>query len=183
MSRIAVFMDLQGTLGGEGTDDIRSFRFYPFTLKALNLIKENDMYAVIITNQSRISRGEFTLEEYHLYETKILNFLKAEGVSIDGIFCCPHTREDNCDCKKPKVGLINQAQESLDIDIKNSYVIGDMGCSDMILADNIGCKSILVRTGVGEGSLKEFRHTWADIEPTYIASNILDAVNWILDNK
>jgi len=81
----------------------------------------------------------------------------------------------NCNCKKPKTGMIKQIQQNYQIDFDCSYVIGDMGKSDMMLANSIKSKSILVLTGVGKESLEEFRHTWADVEPTHIVSNILDA--------
>ena len=64
MKKPAVFLDFQGTLGGEGTDDIRSFEFYPFSVDAIKLLNDNEILAIGITNQSNISKGEFTLEEF-----------------------------------------------------------------------------------------------------------------------
>lgn len=58
-----------------------------------------------------------------------------------------------------------------------------MGCTEMVLANRIGCCSILVRTGVGEGSLNEFRHTWDEIEPDFVVDNVLEGINWILKMK
>ena len=77
--------------------------------------------------------------------------------------------------------MIESALKEFDIDVKKSFVIGDMGMSDMILAKNIGAKAILVLTGVGKGSLNEFRHTWQNIEADYVAENILEAVGYILE--
>lgn len=76
--------------------------------------------------------------------------------------------------------MIDQAAEEFGICVRQSYIIGDMGASDMLLADACGAKGILVLTGVGQGSLGEFRHTWAGVEPTYVATDVLDAVQWIL---
>ncbi len=122
-----------------------------------------------------IGKGLLTYEEYLRQEKRVINIAETAGVVIDGFYCCPH-RMTPCECRKPLPGMVNQAKSSYDIDISNSYVFGDMGCSDMLLAHHIGSKSILVRTGVGEGSLTAFRHTWADVEPTFIADNILEAV-------
>ena len=166
----ACFIDLQGTLGGEGLDHIVNFEFYSFSEEALKIIKSKGYKVLITTNQSSVAKGIISLNECNeeLRKLKTLNF-------IDGVYCCPHNREDECDCKKPKRGMIDQAVNDFDIDISESYVIGDMGLSDMLLAKEINSKSILVLTGVGEGSLTEFRHTWSDTEPTYVAKDILEA--------
>lgn len=183
MLRQAVFMDLQGTLGGEGVGDIRNFSFFPFSIDAIKLINKNNMLAIIITNQSHISKGYFTIQQYEDYAKKLKLYLKMKNAYIDEIYCCPHGKNDNCTCKKPLSGLIEQAKNDFDIDLTSSYMIGDMGCTDMILAKKVRCKSILVRTGVGEGSLNEFRHTWKDVEPDFIAKNVLEGVKWILNNE
>ena len=67
-----------------------------------------------------------------------------------------------------------------DLDLLKSYVVGDVGAWDIVLARSVNAKGILVRTGLGESSLGEYRHTWADIEPDFIAQDVLDAVHWIL---
>jgi len=91
-------------------------------------------------------------------------------------------RKDKCTCKKPLTGMIDKAKDEFEIDMQKAYVVGDMGMSDMILAKNINAKGILVLTGVGKGSLSEFRHTWNDVEADYIAQNVLDAVRWIVND-
>ncbi|NLJ25619.1 MAG: HAD hydrolase-like protein [Firmicutes bacterium] len=69
--------------------------------------------------------------------------------------------DDDCDCKKPLPGLVERAVRDFGINVSESYVIGDMGAADMKLAETYGAKGILVLTGVGKGSVGEFRHTWA----------------------
>lgn len=180
--REALFIDLQGTLGGEGIDDICNFEYYPYSLEALKLANNENILVFIITNQGNIEKGYFTYEDYKRYEERLITIANDAGVIIDGFYCCPH-RTTKCDCMKPLPGMIEQAKANFCIDIPNSYVIGDMGCSDMLLAANIGSKSILVRTGVGQGSLNEFRHTWANVEPTFLADNILDAIKLAISNR
>lgn len=183
MSRQAVFIDLQGTLGGDPLGDILNFSFYDFSIEAIKLLNKNSLLVFIITNQSNIAKGYLTMEQYENCVKELIHELELRGAKVDGIYCCPHGRNDECDCKKPLPGLVKQAQKDYAIDLSKSYVVGDMGCTDMILAKNIGAKGILVRTGVGEGSLNEFRHTWQDATANYVADNILDAVNWILSKK
>lgn len=104
------------------------------------------------------------------------------GAYVDGVYCCAHTKEDNCKCKKPLTGLVEKVAKELNIDLKNSFVVGYMGMSDIILARNIGAKGILVLTGTGKGSLEDFRHTWKDYEVDYISENVLEAVKWIVNS-
>lgn len=75
---------------------------------------------------------------------------------------------------------MDNALKDFNIALKNSFVIGDMTSSDIIMANNIGAKGILVLTGVGQGGLKEFRHTWSEYEADYVSENVLQAVEWIL---
>jgi len=181
MPKIAAFIDFQGTLGGSGIDDIKSLEFYPFSIAAIKKLNESGILVIGITNQSRISKGELTWEEYEEKLQQLKDELLDSNAYFDAVFCCPHTDTDNCLCKKPKAGMIESALKEFDIDIMQSFVIGDMGMSDMVLAKNIGAKAILVLTGVGRGSLDEFRHTWQNIEADYIAENVLEAVGYILE--
>ena len=109
--------------------------------------------------------------------------LAEHGAHFDGVYCCPHIKDDNCECKKPLTGLVDTAVKEHDINLNNSFVIGDMGNSDIVLAKNIGAKGVLVLTGVGKGSISKFRDTWGDYEADYVAENILEAVKWIINIK
>ena len=177
---IAAFIDLQGTLGGSGTDDIRSLEFYPFAIPAIKKLNDHGILVIGITNQSRIGKGHLTMAEYEIKLQQLKDELAHHGAHFDAVYCCPHTHADDCDCKKPKIGMIDQSLQDFDIDLANSFVIGDMGKTDMVLANNIGAKGILVLTGVGHGSINEYRLAWADIEPDCVAENILVAVDYLL---
>ncbi len=176
----AVFIDLQGTLGGDPLGHVGDFEFYPFSVEAIKLLNKNGILAIVLTNQSRIAKGDITMEEYNKKIMHIKEDIKELGAYIDEVYCCPHSKEDKCECKKPLNGMVKVAERDFNIEIEKSYVIGDMGMSDMLLANAIGAKGVLVLTGVGEGSLNEFRHTWKDVEPAYVADNVLEAVKWII---
>ena len=182
MIKVAAFLDLQGTLGGSGIDDIRSLEFYTFSVEAIKKLNDNSILVIGITNQSHIGKGNLTWEEYEKGLARLKNKLSNNDARFDATYCCPHVREDNCECKKPKTGLIDSAKKDFDINVEKSYVVGDMGMNDMILAKNIGAKGILVLTGAGKGSMNEYRHTWQDIEPDFVAENVLEAVNYIISN-
>jgi len=175
----AMFFDLQGTLGGEFLGDIRDFEFYPFAMEALKLAKANDYLVFIITNQSRIAKGYYTLEEYKKHKLRLLDLMKSQDIIVDGFYCCPHDK-NQCTCKKPQDGMIKMALEKHEIDISNSYVIGDLGLSDMNLSKTIGSKSLLVLTGGGRSSLDEYKHLWPHVNPTIIADNVLVGIKKII---
>ncbi len=179
--RSAVFIDMQGTLGGSGMDDASNFSFYSFAPEAIRLLNENNILAIVTTNQSRIGKGYLTLEDFNNKVEELKIELLKEGAILDGVYCCPHVKGDKCLCKKPLKGLIEQAQKELDIDLEKSFVIGDMGISDIVMAKNIGAKGILVLTGCGQESLREYRHTWSEYEADFVADNVLEGVRWILE--
>ena len=178
----AIFWDLQGTLGGDPVSNIKNFEPYPFAKDALSMAKESGFLNIVVTNQSGIAMGKLSLEEYERERNRILAEFNCERVLIDDFLCCPHSRNDNCDCKKPKTGMMDEAAEKYDLDISSCFVVGDMGMNEIVMAKNAGCPGILVLTGAGRGSLGEFRDTWRDCEADYIAENALEAVR-IIEEK
>ncbi|MDI6895322.1 MAG: HAD hydrolase-like protein [Bacillota bacterium] len=90
------------------------------------------------------------------------------------------TDRSRCGCRKPLPGLLLRAAREHELDLTRTAVIGDTGATDMVAANAVGAIKILVRTGLGEGSLNEFRHSWADVEPDYVAADLLDAVEWLV---
>jgi histidinol-phosphate phosphatase family protein len=182
MNCSAVFYDLQGTLGGDGLGDIMEFRFYENSIKAIKLLNEYSIPVIIVTNQSRIAKGHLTMEDFNNKLEKLKEELTESGAHFDAVYCCPHDRKDNCQCKKPLTGMLLQASREFGITLYDSYVVGDMGMSDMVMATTVGAKAILVLTGVGQGNLTTFRHTWEGIEPDYIAEDALEAARWIVEN-
>lgn len=179
----AIFWDLQGTLGGDAVASIEQFAPYSFAKDALALAKRKGFINVVITNQSRIGQGTLSYDVYAREEERIIAYFNSEKTLIDAIFCCPHKNNDGCDCKKPKIGLITKCIEKYNLDIKQCYVVGDMGKNEIVMAHNAGCKGILVLTGGGQASLGEFRNTWAEHEADFIAENAYEAMRIVLELK
>ncbi|MBO1003998.1 HAD-IIIA family hydrolase [Pseudogracilibacillus auburnensis] len=155
------------------------FSLYDFAPKSIKLLNDLGIKVFLFTNQSRVARGYFTEEELLSGFRQMEGSLSKEGAFLDDIYYCPHYSGDNCDCKKPKVGLLLKAKEEHDLDLKKCYVVGDTGSSDMVAASKVGAKKILVKTGWGKSSLTEHRESWKEVEPDYIAENLVDAVKWI----
>jgi len=103
---------------------------------------------MVATNQSAIGRGLFDRDRLDQIHRRMEDMLATEGICLDGIYVCPHTPDDNCSCRKPLPGLIEQASRELGFDPKECFVIGDKEC-DIELGRRTGATTFLVRTGYG----------------------------------
>ena len=145
-----VFVDRDGVINidKEYLYKIEDFEFIDGVFEAFSHFYKNGYKIVIITNQSGIARGYYTQKDYdNLTSWMRDEIAKNSNTTIAAIFSCPHAPEDNCDCRKPKIGMIKSTQEIIDIDYQNSWLIGDKQ-SDIQTAINAGIKNhIQVRSG------------------------------------
>ena len=120
---------------------------------------------------------------YVKYPTDYYPYFAAEFRDIGAYdwFICPHDSHDHCRCRKPESGLFEQAVAKYDMDLSKCYMIGDRW-SDMAAAGKMGIKLILVMTGRGEEALGIDREKWQDYEPVYVAENMMEAVQYIIQN-
>ena len=168
----AVFIDRDGTMGGD-TDITYPDKFvlYPFTQKAIKILKKNGIRVFAFTNQPGISVGEATEEDF-------INELT--GFGIEKAYICPHLPEQNCKCRKPEVGMLLKAKVEYGLDLSKCFVIGDRW-SDMMTAEKVNMEKILVLTGAGNETLEKDRDKWSQIDPDYVANNLLEGVEWIVE--
>lgn len=176
MSRPAVFLDRDGVLTVEksyvcNVDDLEIF---PFAKECITSIHEKGFYAIGVSNQSGVARGYFTEDD--LWE---MNKRLMEEVGVDDVFYCPHLSNGvigkysiECNCRKPRIGMILEAQKKYDIDLQHSYMIGDRA-SDIQLGENAGLKTILVNSGYGLKRLE------ADVKPDYVCKDLKEAVGFV----
>ena len=174
--RPAVFLDRDGTLLTERgyLSDPARVRFYPRAFDALRRLKRAGFRLVVITNQSGVARGFFTLETLAKINQRFTSDLVRRGVRIDGIYFCPHGPEGTCSCRKPKPTLARRATRRLGIDLRRSFVVGDQW-TDMKLARNLRVPGVLVLTGAGRLSRRK-----AGPLAAKITNNIATAVRWVL---
>ncbi len=176
MGRRAVFLDRDGTIAMEVgyVDRIEKFQLYPFTPKALSILKDLGFSLVLVTNQSGIARGFFTEDLLFRVHDLLEKELRKNGVSLDAIYFCPHhpSITGECNCRKPKTGMLEMARRDLGLDIERSYVIGDKW-SDVEMGRRAGAKTIQVLTGYGKGEILNGLHK--KYPPDIIAKNILEA--------
>lgn len=145
MADRAVFLDRDGTMAEDVSYCRRpeDFRLLPNTARAIKLLNEHCFKVIVVTNQSGVGRGYFTEETLAEIHEKMKRELAREGARVDAIYYCPHHPDDNCDCRKPKPGMILRAANDYDIDLKRSFVMGDMP-SDIAMGQATGCRTILI---------------------------------------
>ncbi len=186
-ARPAIFMDRDGTLSHEVgyVNHLSRFRLFPFAVDAVRLVNRSGFLAVLVTNQAGVARGYFPESLIAAVHAGVNAAMEAGGARLDGIYYCPHHpsvgdppyRKD-CDCRKPRPGLLRRAAADLDVDLARSYVVGDRH-GDLQLAWNVGAKGVLVKTGYGRGELEYHAPHWprpADL----VAEHLLEAVEKIL---
>lgn len=135
----ALFLDRDGVINVDHgyLHKKEDFEFVPHIVDLMQYMSSRGYIIVVITNQSGINRGYYTLEQFLDLTKYIENECKKRGVTIRNTYYCPHTPEENCDCRKPKPKMILDAIKDLDIDPKNSIMIGDKP-SDIEAAKNAG---------------------------------------------
>ena len=190
MKRPAVFIDRDGTVNEQMgyINHISRFVMLPGAAEAIRLLNTHQYLAIIVSNQSGVARGYYPIglvDEVHAHMRALM---EEEGAFVDGIFFCPHYERGivpeysiECDCRKPGTGLIEKAGKAFDIDMDNSYVIGDR-YSDIELAFRSDIKGILVTTGYGQGDI-DYVFPRLSFKPTHIAGDLLHAVRWIIEEQ
>ena len=180
----AVFLDKDGTLIKDvpynvDPEKIALFEDVP---KGLKLVKEQGFKLIVVTNQAGVALGYFEEKAIEGVKQKIINLLKVYDITLDGFYYCPHHEKGRvkeyattCECRKPLPGLLIQAANELNIDLSQSWMIGDI-LNDVEAGKKAGCKTILIDNG-GE---TEWELT-KDRTPDYTVNNFLEAANKIAD--
>lgn len=190
MKRPAVFIDRDGTISEEVgyINHPSRFRVFPYAARAIKLLNDRGWLAVIITNQAGVARGYFSESMIETVHNNLRQELRDEGARVDAIYYCAHhptvgepPYRQECDCRKPKPGLIIRATKDLDIALEQSWMIGDR-YGDIELARNAGLRSAFVLSGYGRGELENQRSLWKH-QPDLIAENLLEAVESIMRSE
>ena len=124
------------------------------SLEAIARLNQAGYRVVVATNQSGIGRGLFDMDTLNAMHEKMHKCLAAVGGRVDAIFYCPHTADENCDCRKPKFGMFERIAKVYNIDLKGVPTIGD-SLRDLQAGSAAGCTPLLVRTGKGEKTVAD----------------------------
>jgi D-glycero-D-manno-heptose 1,7-bisphosphate phosphatase len=150
-----VILDRDGVINQDSANFIKNPNEWialPGSLEAIALLNQSGFRIAIATNQSGIARGLFDMTTLNAINDKMYRALAQIGGRIDAMFYCPHAAEDNCSCRKPKTGMIEDIGRRFSVELSEVYGIGD-SLRDLQAFADAGCKPILVRSGKGEETL------------------------------
>ncbi len=185
MKRPGLFVDRDGTINEE-VDFLTNpdhLHILPGAVEALRSAMQMGFRIVVTTNQSGVARGLLTEQRLLDIHASLKRRLESEGVILDAIYYCPHHPDYgeppyrvDCDCRKPKPGMIRQAERELDIDLSRSFVVGDR-MIDIQAGNALGLPSILVLSGYGQAEVELCRNN--NVPITHVAADLREAVEHI----
>ena len=190
MGRRAIIMDRDGTVCEEVgyVNHVDRVKLLPRSAEAIRAANDAGFQTVVVTNQAGVARGYFAeslIDEAH---DRVRELLSKDGARLDGIYYCPHHPEvgagayrRECSCRKPSPGMLERARDEMGIDLGASYMVGDT-VKDIEAGHRAGTTTVLVLTGYGKGELEYQSQGWK-VRPHHVASDLLDAVTWILDRE
>jgi histidinol-phosphate phosphatase family protein len=172
MTNKAIFLDRDGTINVDKnhTYKIENLEIISGVVEGLKRLQE-EYPLIVITNQSGIARGLYTKEDYFVFRNEMHKRLKNQGIFITAEYFCPHNQGENCNCRKPQTGMLEEAAKNFNLNLKECWIIGDRLC-DIQAGKNAGCRTIHVLTGPIANPLKE-----AD----FVAEDMIKSVDYILD--
>ena len=186
----AVFLDRDGVITKEPpyyAHRIDQLELIPKSAEAIRLLNESGFKVIVVSNQSGVARGYYQEKDIEIYNEAMKKKLEEKNAYIDAIYYCPHYSEAtikeyriDCECRKPKPGMLKRAEKDLDLDLKCSFLIGDK-VSDIEAGYRAGCKTILVLTGQGNDELKKILKM--NIKPDYISNDLYMAIQIINRNN
>lgn len=174
----AVFIDRDGTINEEVLylGDPKKFKLLPNALEGIKKFQEMGYRIIITTNQPGIGMGYYSKEDFYAVNREMLKQFSKEKILVDKIYFCPHSKSEQCDCRKPGQKFVELAKRDLNLDIGKSIFIGDK-TSDLETGRIAGMKTIAVKTGFAAED-KEF-----EITPDYVAEDLLKAAKLILNSE
>jgi histidinol-phosphate phosphatase family protein len=171
----AVFLDRDGTINVgtptyERVDSLDKVQLLPNTLQALELLASMDYGVFFATNQAGLGEGLITQQQFDTINNKVIELIAPSGIKIIKTYLCPHSEGSECYCRKPKPGLLKDAERDYGVDLTKSWIIGDRP-SDVMTGVSAGTKAILVLSGVP---------TVTSAEATATVPSLLEAIQYIV---
>ena len=177
-----IILDRDGVINYDSDEFIKSpaeWHAIPGSLKAIAKLTQAGYIVTIASNQSGVGRGYFSLETLAVINQKMITAIEKHGGHISALVFCPHSPDANCDCRKPKPGLLQQIAKKLNLPLTEALVIGD-SLRDIEAGLAVNAKTALVLTGKGEKTLSKHAQELVNI-PVY--KDLADVVETILANK
>ena len=184
----AIFLDRDGTITEEMgyINHIDRAKLFPWAAEAIRKLNGTRLPVIVVTNQSGVGRGYFTENLVVQIHQRIQDELAAQDAHVDAFYYCPHhpsasisAYRQDCKCRKPATGMVDEAAQRFGIDPRASYIVGD-SYRDMQLGFNAGMRTAMLMTGYGRGEYANQRSRW-DRMPDLISENLLEAAGQILE--
>jgi D-glycero-D-manno-heptose 1,7-bisphosphate phosphatase len=176
-----VFLDRDGVINRDSAEYVKSwgeFEFLPGSLTAMARLTQAGFSLILITNQSAVARELISRPRLGRLHQRLRTAVAEKGGRIRDIFFCPHHPDEGCLCRKPAIGLLQQAAAKYGLDLSEAIFVGD-SAKDIHCARAAGCgQSLLVRTGNGGSALAALQREGE--RPDHVADDLLSAVDWIL---
>lgn len=182
-----IFLDRDGTINrfGDFVTKADMLSLTPDASESIKMINASEYLAICVTNQPVVARGETTFQELKNIHNKMEDLLGKDGAYLDDLFFCPHHPEKGfpgevpelkivCDCRKPKIGMLLQAQKRYNIDFSSSWIVGDTK-QDVQTGINAGCRTVLLTCGD-----PNYNKKYSDAIPTFTAKSLFEAISTIL---
>jgi D-glycero-D-manno-heptose 1,7-bisphosphate phosphatase len=172
----AAFLDRDGTICEDVAylSRVEDLQLFPFAAEAIRILNKNDFFVCLVTNQSGIGRGIFDENVLGEIHAQLKKEFGERGAHVDAIYFCSHAPEDGCQCRKPQIGMIEQATKDFQIDLKNSWMIGDKAI-DVETGYYAKTKTALVLTGYGAKEVEKVK-----FKPDLIGEDLLEVVRLII---
>lgn len=183
LTGVTVFLDRDGTLNQDSgfVKEPDELVMLPGVSEALARLQRAGARLIVLTNQSGVGRGFFSLRDLESIHARLRTVLGQDQVTLDAVYFCPHHPDDNCPCRKPRRGMVDRAVAEHQVDLSRSYLVGDQA-RDIELARQAGIRSVLVTTGpAGRQPLAELQSR--GIPPDRTAASLAEAADWILEHE
>jgi histidinol-phosphate phosphatase family protein len=172
-----VILDRDGTIIADAhyLRDPNHIQLLPGAVEGLQRLTELGLQLLLVTNQSGVGRGFFSMREVEAVHEELRKRLFHHGIQLRGIFVCPHSPDQGCECRKPKTGLVKDAVQSLCLRLERVYVIGDRSC-DIDLSHNLGATALWVSNATHHDEVAQSARG-----PHFTVNNLLEAAMVIED--
>ena len=176
-----IFLDRDGVINENRSDYVKSwaeFKFLPGSREAIARLTQAGHRIIVCTNQAGIARGTLSVETVEDIHLRMIARIQDGGGKIEKVYYCPHDRDGDCSCRKPRPGMLLRACHELSIDLHDAIFIGD-SITDIRAAHTVGIHAILVLSGLGLSQFLEHHHEVN--RPFRIGINLMDAAELVLN--
>lgn len=178
--RTPIFLDRDGVINENRDDYVKTWEEFvplPGAIESIRRLSDHGHPIFVVTNQSAVGRGMLSPQTLACIHQNMKRMVEEQGGRITAVYGCPHAPWENCSCRKPKTGLLKQAAADFGLHLQDAILVGD-AYRDIEAGKNVGCRTILVRSG--QGAQEQVVHREHPVQPDYVVEDLRAAVALIL---